>query len=146
MGNSLRQFAPANLYIISANPDLLHRLRLKRVSKKAVKNGPIDCVLAGFEIELEAAAGKPAEDTGLQNPVLVKFAMPSANLCFRSSTGYIKMPNTCAAGRSATGQLLPDLRRRFTRVFVCARCISERNLTVPVLVSYAGVPGAENYR
>ncbi|RLA11606.1 MAG: bifunctional 23S rRNA (guanine(2069)-N(7))-methyltransferase RlmK/23S rRNA (guanine(2445)-N(2))-methyltransferase RlmL [Gammaproteobacteria bacterium] len=63
MGNSLRQFAPANVHIISANPDLLHRLRLKRVSKKAVKNGPIDCVLAGFEIELETAAGKPVEDT-----------------------------------------------------------------------------------
>jgi len=63
MGNSLRQFAPANVHIISANPDLLHRLRLKRVSKKAVKNGPIDCVLAGFEIELEATPGKPAEDT-----------------------------------------------------------------------------------
>jgi 23S rRNA (guanine2445-N2)-methyltransferase / 23S rRNA (guanine2069-N7)-methyltransferase len=62
MGNSLRQFAPANVHIISANPDLLHRLRLKRVSKKAVKNGPIDCVLAGFEIELETATGKPAED------------------------------------------------------------------------------------
>jgi len=63
MGNSLRQFAPANVHIISANPDLLHRLRLKRVSKKAVKNGPIDCVLAGFEIELETVSRKPAEDT-----------------------------------------------------------------------------------
>lgn len=63
MGNSLSQFAPANVHIISANPDLLHRLRLKRVSKKAVKNGPIDCVLASFEVELETALPKPVEET-----------------------------------------------------------------------------------
>lgn len=50
MGNGLRQFAPARLHIISANPDLLHRLRLKRYFKKAVKNGPIECLLASFEI------------------------------------------------------------------------------------------------
>ncbi|MCZ6577875.1 MAG: bifunctional 23S rRNA (guanine(2069)-N(7))-methyltransferase RlmK/23S rRNA (guanine(2445)-N(2))-methyltransferase RlmL [Gammaproteobacteria bacterium] len=65
MGNSLRQFAPASVHIISANPDLLHRLRLKRVSKKAIKNGPIDCVLASLEIELETTPRKPASETRL---------------------------------------------------------------------------------
>ena len=63
MGNSLSQFVPANVHIISANPDLLHRLRLKRVSKKAVKNGPIDCVLASFEVELKTDVPKPVEET-----------------------------------------------------------------------------------
>ena len=50
MGNGLRRLAPAKLHIISANPDLLHRLRLRRYFKKSVKNGPIECLLASFEI------------------------------------------------------------------------------------------------
>jgi 23S rRNA (guanine2445-N2)-methyltransferase / 23S rRNA (guanine2069-N7)-methyltransferase len=51
MGNSLGRIDHAMVYIISANPDLLHRLRMKRVSKKSVRNGPIDCVLASFQSE-----------------------------------------------------------------------------------------------
>jgi 23S rRNA (guanine2445-N2)-methyltransferase / 23S rRNA (guanine2069-N7)-methyltransferase len=62
MGNSLRQFAHAKVHIISANPDLLHRLRLQRVSKKAVKNGPIDCVLASFTVESETTASKTQDE------------------------------------------------------------------------------------
>jgi 23S rRNA (guanine2445-N2)-methyltransferase / 23S rRNA (guanine2069-N7)-methyltransferase len=50
MGTGLRRTGPANLHIISAKPDLFHRLGLKRTSTKAVKNGPIDCQLASFEI------------------------------------------------------------------------------------------------
>lgn len=50
MGACFRRISPAMLHIISANPDLLHRLRLRRTSKKAVKNGPIECLLASFEI------------------------------------------------------------------------------------------------
>lgn len=50
MGASFGRFGPARLHIISANPDLLHRLRLTRTSKKALRNGPIDCLLASFEI------------------------------------------------------------------------------------------------
>jgi len=50
MGKGLCRLAPAKLHIITANPDLLHRLRLKRYFKKAVKNGPIECLLASFEI------------------------------------------------------------------------------------------------
>ncbi|MFV2031120.1 MAG: bifunctional 23S rRNA (guanine(2069)-N(7))-methyltransferase RlmK/23S rRNA (guanine(2445)-N(2))-methyltransferase RlmL, partial [Gammaproteobacteria bacterium] len=64
MGNSLRQFAPARLHIISANPDLLHRLRLKRYFKKAMKNGPIECLLASFEID--SIDSKPVSDTPAQ--------------------------------------------------------------------------------
>ena len=50
MGTGLGRTGPANLHIISARPDLFHRLGLKRTSTKAVKNGPIDCQLASFEI------------------------------------------------------------------------------------------------
>ena len=50
MGSGFRKIGPAKITIISANPDLLHRLRLTRTSKKSVKNGPIDCLLASFEI------------------------------------------------------------------------------------------------
>ncbi len=62
MGASFRRMAPAMLHIISANPDLLHRLRLKRTSKKAVKNGPIDCLLASFEIADESKSEKSVVD------------------------------------------------------------------------------------
>jgi 23S rRNA (guanine2445-N2)-methyltransferase / 23S rRNA (guanine2069-N7)-methyltransferase len=60
MGNGLRRLAPARLHIISPNPDLLHRLRLKRYFKKAVKNGPIECLLASFEITAVDAKFVPA--------------------------------------------------------------------------------------
>lgn len=63
MGASFRRIGPAVLHIISANPDLLHRLRLNRVSKKAVRNGPIECLLASFEIIDESPAQKSISDT-----------------------------------------------------------------------------------
>jgi 23S rRNA (guanine2445-N2)-methyltransferase / 23S rRNA (guanine2069-N7)-methyltransferase len=50
VGNSLKRLAPAEVHIISANPDLLHRLRLSRHYKKTLRNGPIDCLLASFQI------------------------------------------------------------------------------------------------
>ena len=50
IGSSMQRFAPAKLYLISANPDLLHRLRLNRQFKKDIKNGPISCLFAGFDI------------------------------------------------------------------------------------------------
>ena len=62
MGTSFRRIGPAMLHIISANPDLLHRLRLKRISKKAVRNGPIDCLLASFEIGDESPTQKSIID------------------------------------------------------------------------------------
>jgi 23S rRNA (guanine2445-N2)-methyltransferase / 23S rRNA (guanine2069-N7)-methyltransferase len=62
MGACFRRVGPAMLHIISANPDLLHRLRLKRISKKAVRNGPIDCLLASFEIADEGISQKSIVD------------------------------------------------------------------------------------
>jgi len=58
IGNSLRSVGRAKLFLISANPDLLHRLRLNRHFKKAIKNGPIECLFAGFDIDSEAATEK----------------------------------------------------------------------------------------
>lgn len=59
IGNSLKRLAPAQAHIISANPDLLHRLRLSRHSKKTLRNGSIDCLLASFQIAETDA--KPVE-------------------------------------------------------------------------------------
>ncbi|MFT5504942.1 MAG: 23S rRNA (guanine2445-N2)-methyltransferase / 23S rRNA (guanine2069-N7)-methyltransferase [Gammaproteobacteria bacterium] len=50
MGNAFKRCGSGAAFIISAHPGLLHRLGLNRVNKKAVKNGPIDCVLAGYEL------------------------------------------------------------------------------------------------
>ena len=58
IGNSLRQFESAKLYLISANPDLLHRLRLSRSFKKPIRNGPIECLFAGFDIVKEGLTKK----------------------------------------------------------------------------------------
>ena len=56
IGACLQRLAPAKLAIISANPDLLHRLKLKRISRKDVRNGPLDCLYAIFETAGEEAA------------------------------------------------------------------------------------------
>ena len=48
LGGTLKRLAPAQLAIISANPDLLHRLKLKRLSRKNLRNGPIECLFAMF--------------------------------------------------------------------------------------------------
>jgi len=55
LGAALRRLAPARLAIISANPDLLHRLKLKRLSRKDVRNGPLDCLFAIFETAQESS-------------------------------------------------------------------------------------------
>ena len=64
IGNSMKRLAPAQLHILSANPDLLHRLRLSRYYKKALRNGPIDCLLASFQISRDVA--KPATSVARQ--------------------------------------------------------------------------------
>ncbi len=51
MGKILAEFKNTSVHIISANPDLLHRLRLNRTAKKSVNNGQIQCVFASFEID-----------------------------------------------------------------------------------------------
>jgi len=53
IGQGLKQLGKGQLYMISANPDLLHRLRLKRNFKKPIKNGPLDCLFASFEFSTE---------------------------------------------------------------------------------------------
>jgi 23S rRNA (guanine2445-N2)-methyltransferase / 23S rRNA (guanine2069-N7)-methyltransferase len=58
MGNAFKRCGSGEVFIISANPGLLHRLGLNRVNKKAVKNGPIDCVLAGYELVEKAQDSK----------------------------------------------------------------------------------------
>jgi len=49
IGQALQRLAPARLAILSANPDLLHRLKLKRISRKDVRNGPLECLFAIYE-------------------------------------------------------------------------------------------------
>lgn len=63
IGNSLKRLAPAELHIISANPDLLHRLRLSRHYKKTLRNGPIDCLLASFQVTEAAIKNSSGKDT-----------------------------------------------------------------------------------
>jgi len=78
IGNSLRALGPAKLFLISANPDLLHRLRLNRSFKKSIKNGPIECLFAGFDIVSEgsteeteiAKVSTPKRDTEAYKPLL----------------------------------------------------------------------------
>ncbi|MCP4390906.1 MAG: bifunctional 23S rRNA (guanine(2069)-N(7))-methyltransferase RlmK/23S rRNA (guanine(2445)-N(2))-methyltransferase RlmL [Gammaproteobacteria bacterium] len=68
LGDALRRLSPARLAIISANPDLLHRLKLKRLSRKDVRNGPLDCLFALFETaqqpekQTEAVASEGTSD------------------------------------------------------------------------------------
>ncbi len=53
MGKIFREFCTVfpktRVHLISANPDLLHRLRLNRIYKKNVNNGPLKCVFASFD-------------------------------------------------------------------------------------------------
>ncbi|MCP4472443.1 MAG: bifunctional 23S rRNA (guanine(2069)-N(7))-methyltransferase RlmK/23S rRNA (guanine(2445)-N(2))-methyltransferase RlmL [Gammaproteobacteria bacterium] len=46
LGAAVRRLAPARLATISANPDLLHRLKMQRLSRKDVRNGPLQCLFA----------------------------------------------------------------------------------------------------
>jgi 23S rRNA (guanine2445-N2)-methyltransferase / 23S rRNA (guanine2069-N7)-methyltransferase len=59
MGQVFRQFDKAEINIISANPDLLHRLRLDRFDKKPVKNGPLDCLFVRFRVSTPKKATSP---------------------------------------------------------------------------------------
>jgi len=49
MGKVFSAFEHCRVHIISANPDLLHRMRMARSAKKPVNNGPLACVFASFE-------------------------------------------------------------------------------------------------
>ena len=58
IGSALKQLKLARLFMISANPDLLHRLRMKRTFRKSVKNGPLECLFAGFDLEVDGSEKK----------------------------------------------------------------------------------------
>ncbi|TNF87540.1 MAG: bifunctional 23S rRNA (guanine(2069)-N(7))-methyltransferase RlmK/23S rRNA (guanine(2445)-N(2))-methyltransferase RlmL [Gammaproteobacteria bacterium] len=72
LGDAVRRLEPARLAIISANPDLLHHLKLKRLSRKDVRNGPLDCLFAQFETVAEAAdrARISSEDANIDETAL----------------------------------------------------------------------------
>lgn len=56
LGHCVRRAAPARLALISANPDLMHRLQLTTTSRKSVRNGPLDCVFALYQTDTPVAA------------------------------------------------------------------------------------------
>ncbi len=78
MGKVFKSFADngvdATLNIISANPDLLHRLRLNRSYKKSVNNGQLSCVFASFKIEKSDITSPTAGQTVDQvKPAVIDF-------------------------------------------------------------------------
>ena len=63
IGQSMKKLTSGRLFLISANPDLLHRLRLKRDFKKPIKNGPLNCLIAGFELSPQITVKAPEKPT-----------------------------------------------------------------------------------
>ncbi len=86
IGQGLKGIGNGRLYLISANPDLLHRLRFKRDFKKPIKNGPINCLFAGFEMspqdvkpEKESPASTKQDNEAIQ-PLLNRLRKNSKHL------------------------------------------------------------------
>ncbi len=50
MGKIFSSFGESDCFILSGNADLVHRLRLNRLSKKALKNGPLDCLFLELDL------------------------------------------------------------------------------------------------
>ena len=65
LGALVVRVAPARLAIISANPDLLHRLKLTRITRKLVRNGPLECLFAEFATGQTGAAAEPAAEAAI---------------------------------------------------------------------------------
>ncbi len=61
LGRTVLRLAPARLAMISANPDLLHRLGLPRLTRKPVRNGPLDCLFVEFGDVEEASTPAAVE-------------------------------------------------------------------------------------
>jgi len=76
LGEAVRRHQPARLAIISANPDLLHHLKLKRIERKNLRNGPLDCLFACFE---SAAADVSAETVDASLTQVDETALPLRN-------------------------------------------------------------------
>ena len=70
LGAALRRLAPARLAIISANPDLLHRLQLNRLGRKDVRNGPIECLFAQFATVAADDAVEPSTAVVPESPAI----------------------------------------------------------------------------
>lgn len=54
MGKIIKTQTNSDCFILSGNPDLLHRLRLTRISKKPLKNGPLNCVFVEIDLKNES--------------------------------------------------------------------------------------------
>ena len=70
LGAALRRMAPARLAIISANPDLLHRLQMNRLDRKDVRNGPIECLFAQFTTPDTVDADDACAAVVLESPAI----------------------------------------------------------------------------
>ena len=73
LGALVTRFAPARLALLSANPALLHRLKLTQVDRKPVKNGKQDCIFSTY-----ARDAKPVSATSKADPV-ADIGMPLRN-------------------------------------------------------------------
>ena len=82
LGDALRRLAPARLAIISANPDQLHRLKLKRISRKDVRNGPLECLFAIFETARDAKTSKAKVES---DDTIGEIALPLRNRLAKNS-------------------------------------------------------------
>ena len=84
LGASVRSLAPARLAIISANPDLLHRLKMQRLSRKDVRNGPLECLFAIYasasEEDFVAAESPPPVDEEAAVPLRNRLVKNSRHL------------------------------------------------------------------
>jgi 23S rRNA (guanine2445-N2)-methyltransferase / 23S rRNA (guanine2069-N7)-methyltransferase len=76
LGGALQRLAPAKLAIITANPDLLHRLKLERLSRKDVRNGPLDCLFAIFQTARDTETDEKTHTPAVVNDEL---AVPLRN-------------------------------------------------------------------
>ena len=63
LGQCVGRLAPARLAIISANPESMHRLQLPRSLRKAVRNGPLECVFALYDTDAATVQAQENQQT-----------------------------------------------------------------------------------
>ena len=97
LGACVRRHHPARLAIVSANPECMHRLELTRSNRKAIKNGPLDCIVALYDTAsnqaeiksssmsaADAAEGLPLRNRLLKNSRhLQRWARRNEVFCYR---------------------------------------------------------------
>jgi len=74
MGKIFSGFSNSDCFILSGNADLVHRLRLNRISKKPLKNGPLDCLFIELdtgdkESESSAQTEEPTVNAGIYGKI-----------------------------------------------------------------------------